>query len=131
MLPGYNKSVKYVSLFLFLVLALVTGCSSDHDRVSASRAQLSASTGAQPIVIDVRTPEEFASGHIQGAVNIPLAELERTIASVVPEKSTPLFVHCQSGGRSARAKATLSKLGYTHVTDLGSLAHALEVVQGK
>ena len=86
---------------------------------------------ARAKVIDVRTPEEFASGHVSGAVNVPVNEIEEKIASVAPDKSTPLMVHCRSGNRSARAKATLERLGYTNVTDLGSLAHAREVVEGK
>jgi phage shock protein E len=82
-------------------------------------------------VLDVRTPEEFASGHISGAINVPVTEIEQKIASVAPDKTTPLMIHCRSGGRSARAKTALEKLGYINVTDLGSLAHAREVVEGK
>jgi phage shock protein E len=82
-------------------------------------------------VIDVRTAEEYEIGHVKGATNIPVDQIETRIAGVVPDKSAPLVVHCQSGRRSARAKATLDKLGYTQVTDLGSLANARKVVEGK
>ena len=54
------------------------------------------------VLLDVRTPEEYAEGHIEGSRNIPLQNIERT-ESVFKDKSTPLFVHCRSGARSAQA----------------------------
>ena len=52
------------------------------------------------VLLDVRTPEEYAEGHIVGSKNIPLQSIEKT-ESVITDKSTPLFVHCRSGARSA------------------------------
>jgi phage shock protein E len=80
-------------------------------------------------VIDVRTPQEFAKGHVAGAVNIPVSEIETRIAEVA-SKETPLLVHCQSGGRSARATAALRNMGYTKVKDLGGYANAKATVEG-
>ena len=57
------------------------------------------------VLLDVRTKVEYADGHIEGSVNIPLDELE-TIGRVVPDKGTPIFVHCLSGARSASAAAS-------------------------
>ena len=72
------------------------------------------------VLLDVRTKEEYADYHIGGSVNIPLDRLD-TIGEVVPDQETPLFVHCLSGGRSARAAAYLKESGYRHVRDIGGI----------
>ena len=72
------------------------------------------------LLLDVRTVDEYAEGHIPGSINIPLD----TVASVlerIPDKDTPLFVHCLSGGRSGKAVAFLKKLGYTQVKNIGGI----------
>ncbi len=78
-------------------------------------------------ILDVRSPAEFAGGHLPGAINVPVDQLESRITTVVPDKATPLLVHCRSGGRSAKAIPILQKLGYATVLDLGSLEHAKKV----
>lgn len=72
------------------------------------------------VLLDVRTREEYASGHIEGSQNLPLNEIDR-VDSVVKDKSTPLYVHCLSGGRSARAAAYLKGKGYREVYDIGGI----------
>lgn len=72
------------------------------------------------VLLDVRTREEYASGHIEGSRNLPLDEIDR-VDSVVKDKSTPLYVHCLSGGRSARAAAYLKGKGYREVYDIGGI----------
>ena len=72
------------------------------------------------VLLDVRTVDEYAEGHIPGSINIPLD----TVASVlehIPDKDTPLFVHCLSGGRSGKAVAFLKKSGYTQVKNIGGI----------
>lgn len=66
------------------------------------------------LLIDVRTPEEFAQGRIPGAVLVPLQELEAKIIKAVPDKNTYFIVYCRSGRRSTVAANTLKKMGYTN-----------------
>ncbi|MBR1707834.1 MAG: rhodanese-like domain-containing protein [Clostridia bacterium] len=61
------------------------------------------------VLVDVREADEFCSGHIPGAVNIPLSR----ITSISFEKTTPLFLYCLRGTRSRRAMGILKKMGYT------------------
>jgi len=82
-------------------------------------------------VVDVRTVREYQANHVQGTTNVPLDELEKRISAVVPDKSAPVLVHCQSGGRSAAAAKTLQSMGYKQVVNLGSLANARKVVEGQ
>jgi rhodanese-related sulfurtransferase len=70
------------------------------------------------MVIDVCEPGEFAAGHVTGARNVPLAQLETQLPQVVKNKSTPIILACQSGMRSGRAVALARKLGYEKVQNL-------------
>lgn len=71
------------------------------------------------VVIDVCEPAEFAAGHVGGARNIPLGELESKLAGAVKNKALPLILVCQSGARSGRAVAIAKKLGYEQAQSLG------------
>ena len=71
------------------------------------------------VVVDVCDPAEFAAGHVGGAKNIPLADLESKLAAAVKNKSLPLILVCQSGARSGRALAIAKKLGYEQAQSLG------------
>ena len=71
------------------------------------------------VVVDVCETAEFAAGHIVGAKNIPLGELEGRLATTVKNKTVPLILVCQSGARSNRALAIAKKLGYEQAQSLG------------
>lgn len=100
-------------------LTLTYGCSLFFSDVSSSRAKTLVAEGA--LLVDVRTPEEFASGHLEGAINIPVHELTARLASLGP-KSQPVVLYCRSGARSSRAQAALRKLGYEAVYNLGAMS---------
>ena len=73
------------------------------------------------VIIDVRTAEEFAEGHIPDAVHLPVGEVAEKLAEVVPDKDTKLIFYCSVGGRSQTALETAIELGYTRVYNLGGL----------
>ena len=81
------------------------------------------------ILVDVRTPQEFATGYIPTAVNIPVAD----IASHLPtkDKSAQIVVYCRSGRRSAQSKTILEGLGYTGVVDFGGISRWTGTLAGK
>lgn len=64
------------------------------------------------VVVDVSEAEEFAAGHVGGAKNVPLAQLEDKLTSTVKNKSLPLILVCATGARANRALAVAKKLGY-------------------
>ncbi|HET7785067.1 MAG TPA: rhodanese-like domain-containing protein [Myxococcales bacterium] len=68
-------------------------------------------------VVDVRTPAEFAAGHVPGAINIPHDQMAQRHEEVGPP-STPILVYCHSGKRSALAIAILREKGFTQIYDL-------------
>jgi phage shock protein E len=77
------------------------------------------SSNTTHFLLDVRTPEEFATGHIHGAVNIPLDVLENRLNEVPTDQ--PIVVYCRSGNRSAQASQILARAGYTIIYDMGGL----------
>ena len=72
-------------------------------------------------LLDVRTAQEFAQGHIPGSKNIPLQSIQ-TAADIISDKSTPLFVHCLHGPRSRQAVSALKYYGFSNVTNIGGIA---------
>jgi molybdopterin/thiamine biosynthesis adenylyltransferase/rhodanese-related sulfurtransferase len=77
-----------------------------------------ARTAPDAVVLDVREADEYEQGAIPGAVHIPRGNLESQIEGRVPDKDTPLIVHCAGGTRSAFAAETLTQLGYTDVVSV-------------
>lgn len=73
------------------------------------------------MLLDVRTPAEYATGHVDGSRNIPLDNIAKVL-NTVNDKATPLYIHCQSGARSASAASFLKRNGYTNVKDIGGIA---------
>jgi rhodanese-related sulfurtransferase len=75
------------------------------------------------LVVDVREPNEFATGHVLGAKNVPLAKLDASGADLAKKKERPVIVYCDGGDRSAKALSALKRQGYTRVANLsGGLA---------
>lgn len=74
---------------------------------------------APHVLIDVRTPQEFASGHIAGAINIPVDQIASRLSEIPTDM--PVIVYCRSGTRSARAQAILAQNDYTDLYDLGGI----------
>jgi phage shock protein E len=72
-------------------------------------------SGIEITMLDVRSPGEFAMGHVRGAINVPLDRLAQAIEQVVPDKKAPLLLYCASGARSGMACSILQQMGYTDV----------------
>ena len=81
---------------------------------------------AYSVMIDVRTDEEWNAGYIEGAIHIPLSEIERDIENYEISKDEEILLYCRSGNRSGRAKVILDELGYTNVTNIGGIASVSE-----
>ncbi len=86
------------------------------------------------VVIDVRTPEEFATGHVEGAINIPYDTIKPNLPALARiGKDENVLLYCRSGRRSAIAMQTMSELGYRKLQNGGgidSLASRLKVCKG-
>ncbi len=110
---------KIILVVLVIAVAAVLYLRFSGVRVSGGDARTLVANGAT--LLDVRSPEEFGGGHIDGAINIPVQELAgRT--DELGDKSAQVVVYCQSGGRSAMAKRLLESQGFASVHDLGGIA---------
>lgn len=85
--------------------------------------------GAGALVLDVRSSDEFAAGHVEGAVNLPVEQVRRRIEEIEADRSRPLLAYCGSGARSVVACRILRGLGYRQVHNLGSLGRARAIAR--
>lgn len=81
---------------------------------------------ADPIWSDVRSADEYNSGHVSDAVNIPHTEIAEGISALSGEKDALIYVYCRSGRRSGIAKTTLEDLGYKQVVNVGGFDQAMK-----
>lgn len=120
---------RILPLFLLLLL-LLTGCGgnasntsseSDYQQISQEEAKEMMDT-QDVIILDVREQDEYDSGHIPGAVLLPVGTIdEETAAEVIPEKDSTVLVYCRSGNRSKTASSALAELGYTNIYEFGGI----------
>ena len=115
---------------LFLLLLLLTGCggtasnaSSENDYQQISQEEAKEMMDTQDVIIlDVREQDEYDSGHIPGAVLLPVGTIdEETAAEVIPEKDSTVLVYCRSGNRSKTASSAMAELGYTNIYEFGGI----------
>ncbi|MCL9776676.1 rhodanese-like domain-containing protein [Vibrio sp. S4B1] len=98
-----------------LLFTLSTTCSYASERAALGWQKIQ--QGA--VVIDVRTAEEFADGHLDNAINFPLSELSHHVSNL--DKTTPIVLYCRSGNRSGQAYQHLTSLGFTQLHNAGGL----------
>lgn len=117
------RSVRLVAALLGAVLLGSTGCQSGTEPVHP--AQITAAELAErvrtedtPLILDVRSPREYATGHVPGAINIPHTQLASRLDELGINKSDELVVYCLVGKRAAVAEQLLEQNGYTSVRDL-------------
>ena len=104
-----------LSILSVIFLLVTSGCCSTGGKISMEN---------NAVLLDVRTPEEHKSGYLEGAVLLPLAELESKISSKVSGKNTPIYIYCRSGRRAGTAVEKLKAMGYTDLHNLGGLKDA-------
>ena len=93
----------------------------DYTSITMEEAKELFAEGGDYIILDVRRAEEFASGHIPGAVNIANEEIGNTEPEGLPDKEQTIYVYCRSGNRSKQASAKLAAMGYTNVIEFGGI----------
>lgn len=111
--------IAAVALAGSLLVAACGGDTATFELTSAAESQeLLAGAPAGLVVLDIRTPEEFDSGHIAGAGNLDFYEPDFAESLDSLDKDLPYFVYCRSGNRSATAIETMKDLGFTEVYEL-------------
>ncbi len=131
----YFKSLMF-SIAALSILLTFTGCSTGQssddpspaatstvpvlEKISPEKAKEMMDT-ATPIILDVRTQEEYDESHIEGAILIPDYEISEKAEELLTDKDAVILVYCRSGRRSALAAKVLSELGYSQIYDFGGI----------
>ena len=113
-------STLLISLSLFSITAC-SGTSATYEQISSQQAKNLMDTGSDYIILDTRTEEEFAEGHIPNAILIPHYEIAQRAEKELPDKDQLILVYCRSGNRSKQASQVLADLGYTNVKEFGGI----------
>ena len=120
------RKIKRLLPFM-LSLMLLSACSAPssskdgYRQISMDEAVKMMRDEKDYIILDVRRPDEFAEGHIPGAINVPNEEIGTAEIAKLPNKSQLILVYCRSGRRSKEAAGKLVKLGYTNIVEFGGI----------
>ena len=123
------KKVKGLIIMLLISLSLfgMTACGDKtenpptYEQITADQAKTIMDTEKDYVIIDARTEEEFAEGHIANAILIPEYEITSRAEKELPDKEQLILVYCRSGRRSKIASEELVNLGYTNVKEFGGI----------
>ena len=112
---------------ILLSALMLTGCAgagnqtNSYRQISMDEAVTMMAEESGYIILDVRTPEEFAEKHIPNAINVPNETIGTDEISQLPDKNQLIMVYCRSGRRSKEAAEKLVKLGYTNIVEFGGI----------
>ena len=110
--------VLLTALFIFCSCAPVQ---AGYEQIDAHEAYGIMQSGAEYVLIDARTQQEYDEGHIEGAVLLPEYEVSKRAESLIEDKDALILVYCRSGRRSKIAAAALCELWYTNVKEFGGI----------
>lgn len=128
-----HKKLKTVIILAVMVTLCINGCHTSisgsnnqetenaYMKISAEEAKEVMDSTDDFVLVDVREADEYADGHIEGALLIPYGEIGERAETELPDKQQTILVYCRSGRRSAIAAQTLTDLGYTDVRDFGGI----------
>ena len=117
-----KRSIVVTMAIVLCAMVLLGGCGENgYQQISQDEAK-EMMDSQEVVILDVREQDEFDSGHIAGAVLLPVGSIsEATAAEVIPEKDSVVLVYCRSGNRSKTASEKLVELGYTKVYEFGGI----------
>lgn len=93
-----------------------------YETISAKDAKLLMDANPDCIIVDVRRPDEFSLGHIPGAINVPLTDIQqKQLPSLMDDKNSVYLIYCRSGVRSVTAAKLLEQTGYTRLINFGGI----------
>ena len=124
--------MKRIVIFLLLMLFLTTGCAQKLDgdgmigettyiQIDQEKAKEMMAVNDGHVVVDVRRVDEYASGHIPGAILIPNESIGTEKPDQLPDKDQIILVYCRSGNRSKQAAQKLADMGYTNIYEFGGI----------
>ena len=120
-----NKIRVATAVVAALMAALLAACGASskpsYRQITADEAAQMMQEETDFVLLDVRTQEEYASGHIPGAICIPNETIGSEEIPELPDKDQLILVYCRSGNRSKQASQKLAEQGYTNVVEFGGI----------
>ncbi|MBV1756544.1 MAG: rhodanese-like domain-containing protein [Dethiosulfatibacter sp.] len=131
--------MKRILMIILIIILLTAGCTAptpvttlqsspvessekaEYIKISAQKAKEIIDTGADILIVDVRTEEEFKQGHIPNAILIPDTQIRDLAADMLVDLDQTILIYCRSGNRSRTASKILIDMGYTNVMDFGGI----------
>ena len=109
-------------IYLLVSALLFFSCAKEEfTQISMEELAQRLQTESDYILLDVRTPEEFSTGHIPGAICIPNESIGKQEITVLPNKKQRIYIYCRSGSRSKQAADKLLDMGYTNLVEAGGI----------
>ena len=109
------------TLFAFATMFTVACRGAPAEPAEMITPEIIAAIESQALIVDVRTPEEFADGHYPGAINIPHDTILQGLEQLGVTEETPVILYCRSGNRSGQAEQVLQEKGFTEARNAGGL----------
>lgn len=118
-----HKKGLVVSVILMVQMAamILSGCDRGYAVITQDEAMQMMEERPGCLIVDVRRPDEFAAGHIRGAVNVPNEGIADEMPAELPDKDQVLLIYCRTGNRSKEASKKLSEMGYTNIYEFGGI----------
>ena len=114
----YRLRQSTVIVGIFVLSTGLSGCDNSKDVITSAELAMRIDAGTAPLILDVRTPEEYAAEHIPGAINISHTELDERLPELASYKHEEIVVLCVSGKRTALAAEILLEAGFADIRDL-------------
>lgn len=124
--------MKRILLPLLLILFILTGCAQKLDgdgmigkttyiQIDQEKAKEMMAVNDGHVIVDVRRADEYAAGHIPGAILIPNESIGTEKPEQLPDKDQIILIYCRSGNRSKQAAQKLADMGYTNIYEFGGI----------
>ena len=125
-----NEIMKNLLIAVLCICMFCSGCVTDNSNakeeplyssITMEDAAVLLESENDYLLLDVRTKQEYFSGHIPGAVCIPNEDIDENVAEALPDQEQVICVYCRSGNRSKQAAEKLANLGYTNIVEIGGV----------
>ena len=117
----YNASPASAAAVSVAPVETATLAPAEYRKITAEEAKARIDSGDPVVIVDVRTPEEFAAGHIPGAINVPNEGILDEMPVELNDLNAEILLYCRSGRRSSEAAHKLLAMGYTNLYDFGGI----------
>ena len=116
-----KRALAPVMALIMAAVFMLGSCGTGYKQISQDEAMQIMEEESGYLIVDLRRPDEFAEGHIEGAINVPNEGIAEEMPEELPDKNQLLLIYCRTGRRSKEASEKLAKIGYKNVYEFGGI----------